>query len=168
MKRRLLMILSCRDAVAGVDYWVQGDIELEREVGALPPAALIHGSVLLGLYFAVKAWSYTLDRFLLLYSDNGVVVGAGYTDLHVRLPILWFMAGLAAACAIAAGAAVRWRTWRLPAAAALLLFASSIVVAGMFPALFNRFSVKPSELQLETPYIERTIALPRQAFNLQS
>jgi uncharacterized membrane protein (UPF0182 family) len=62
---------------------------------------------------------------------------------------------------------VRWRTWRLPAAAALLLFASSIVVAGMFPALFNRFSVKPSELQLETPYIERNIALTRQAYNLQ-
>ncbi|MEA2811077.1 MAG: uncharacterized protein QOJ17_5218, partial [Rhodospirillaceae bacterium] len=47
------------------------------------------------------------------------------------------------------------------------LFASSIVVAGMFPALFNRFSVKPSELQLETPYIERNIALTRQAYNLQ-
>ncbi|MEA2846702.1 MAG: uncharacterized protein QOG78_1983, partial [Rhodospirillaceae bacterium] len=126
-----------------------------------------HGSVLLGLYFVVKAWSYGLDRFLLLYSDNGVVVGAGYTDLNVRLPILWLLIGLAAICAIASWGNVRWRTWRIPAAAVALLFGSSFVVAVLFPALFNRFYVKPSELQLETPYIERNIALTRQAYNLQ-
>jgi uncharacterized membrane protein (UPF0182 family) len=146
---------------------VQGDIELDKPPRGLSPAALTHASMLLGLYFAVKAWSYGLDRFLLLYSDNGVVVGAGYTDLHVRLPILWFLVGLAVLCAIAAWANVRWQTWRLPAAAALLLFASSIVISGLFPALFNRFAVKPSELQLETPYIERNIALTRQAYNLR-
>ena len=41
------------------------------------------------------------------------------------------------------------------------------MVAVLFPALFNRFYVKPSELQLETPYIERNLALTRQAYNLQ-
>ena len=60
-----------------------------------------------------------------------------------------------------------WRNWRIPAAAVALLFGSSFVVAVLFPALFNRFYVKPSELQLETPYIERNIALTRQAYNLQ-
>ena len=39
----------------------------------------------------MKAWSYVLDRFLLLYNDNGVVVGAGYTDIHVELPVLWLL-----------------------------------------------------------------------------
>src|SRR5258708_10050628 len=167
LKNWLLLLVVSSAALAGGVYWVQGDIELDKPPRGLSPAPLTHPSVLLALYFAVKAWSYGLDRFLLLYSDHGVVVGAGYTDLHVRLPILWFMAGLAAACAIAAGAAVRWRTWRLPAAAAALLVASSIVVARMFPALFHRFSVKPSELQLETPYIERNIALTRPGYNLQ-
>jgi uncharacterized protein len=167
LKNWLLLLLFFSAVLAGGVYWVQGDIELDKPPRGLSPAALTHGSVLLGLYFAVKAWSYALDRFLLLYSDNGVVVGAGYTDLHVRLPILWFLVGLAVLCAIAAGANVRWRTWRLPAAAALLLFASSIVISGLFPALFNRFTVKPSELQLETPYIERNIALTRQAYNLR-
>jgi uncharacterized protein len=167
LKNWLLLLLFFSAALAGAVYWVQGDIELDRPPRRLSSAVLIHGSVLLGLYFAVKAWSYALDRFMLLYSDNGVVVGAGYTDLHVRLPILWFLVGLAILCTIAAWANVRWRTWRIPAAAVLLLFASSIVVSGLFPALFNRFYVKPSELQLETPYIERNIALTRQAYNLQ-
>ena len=167
IKNWLLLVLFFSAVLAGGVYWVQGDIELDKPPRGLSPAALLHGALLLGLYFAVKAWSYTLDRFLLLYSDNGIVVGAGYTDLHVRLPILWFLVGLAVLCAIAAAATARWRTWRLPAAAMLLLFASSILVSGLFSALFNRFYVKPSELQLETPYIERNIALTRQAYNLR-
>jgi uncharacterized protein len=167
LKNWLLLVLFFSAVLAGAVYWVQGDIEFDRPPRGLSPAALLHGALLLGLYFAVKAWSYALDRFLLLYSDNGIVVGAGYTDLHVRLPILWFLVGLAILCAIAAAATARWRTWRLPAAAMLLLFASSILVSGLFSALFNRFYVKPSELQLETPYIERNIALTRQAYNLR-
>jgi uncharacterized protein len=167
IKNWLLLVLFFSAVLAGGVYWVQGDIELDRPPRGLSPAALLHGALLLGLYFAVKAWSYTLDRFLLLYSDNGIVVGAGYTDLHVRLPILWFLVGLAILCAIAAASTARWRTWRLPAAAMLVLFASSILVSGLFSALFNRFYVKPSELQLETPYIERNIALTRQAYNLR-
>ena len=167
LKNWLLLLLFFSAAIAGGVYWVQGDIEFDTPPRGLSPAALTHASVLLGLYFVVKAWSYALDRYLLLYSDNGVVVGAGYTDLHVRLPILWLLIGLAAACAIASWVNVRWRNWRIPAAAVALLFATSFVVAVLFPALFNRFYVKPSELQLETPYIERNIALTRQAYNLQ-
>ena len=34
-------------------------------------------------------------------------------------------------------------------------------------ALFQRFYVKPNELQLEAPYIERNIALTREAYNLR-
>ena len=115
-------------------------------------AAIAHGSALLGLFFAVKAWSYVLDRFLLLYDDNGVVVGAGYTDIHVELPVLWVLVGLAAVAALVAWVNVWARTYRLPLAAAVLVFGSSFVLAVVFPALFQRFFVKPNELQLETPY----------------
>jgi uncharacterized protein len=167
LKNWLLLLLFFSAVIAGGVYWLQGDIEFDTPPRGLSPAALTHASVLLGLYFVVKAGSYALDRYLLLYSDNGVVVGAGYTDLHVRLPILWLLVGLAVVCAIASWVNVRWRNWRIPAAAVALLFATSFVVAVLFPALFNRFYVKPSELQLEAPYIERNIALTRQAYNLR-
>jgi uncharacterized membrane protein (UPF0182 family) len=48
-----------------------------------------------------------------------------------------------------------------------LVFGSSFVFAELFPGLFQRFFVKPSELQLEAPYIQRNIALSREAYNLQ-
>jgi uncharacterized membrane protein (UPF0182 family) len=121
----------------------------------------------LGLFFAVKAWSYGLDRFLLLYGDNGVVVGAGYTDIHVALPVLWVMIGLACTAALVSWANVRLQTYKLPLAAAVLVLGSSFVLALVFPALFQRFYVKPNELQLEAPYLQRNIALTQEAYNLR-
>src|SRR5262249_60556340 len=83
------LLLSAR--FAGAIYWVHGDIEYDAHRRSISPTAIAHGSVLLGFFFAVKAWSYGLDRYLLLYGDNGVVVGASYTDIHVELPILWLL-----------------------------------------------------------------------------
>ena len=119
-------------------------------------------------YFVVKAWSYGLDRYLLLYSDNGVVVGAGYTDLHVELPVLWACSiALAVACAVARGSTSGCGPTALPLAASCWCSAARSCSTESLPALFQRFYVKPSELQLETPYIERNIALTREAYNLR-
>ena len=54
-----------------------------------------------------------------------------------------------------------------PPASLALLFGSSFVLYLVVPALFQRLYVKPSELDLETPYIARNIASTRQAYNLQ-
>ena len=167
LKNWLLLLVVFSAAIAGLVYWAHGDIELDKRPRRLSRSVLIHASALLGLYFAVKAWSYGLDRYHLLYSDNGVVVGAGYTDLNVRLPVLWLLAGLAIACAVACWVNMRWRTWRIPAGALVLLFGSSFVLYLLIPSFFQRLYVKPSELELETPYIARNIASTRQAYNLQ-
>jgi uncharacterized membrane protein (UPF0182 family) len=167
IKNWLLLLLFFSAVVAGAVYWARGDIEIDRRPRRLSRAVIVHASALLGLYFVLAAWSYGLDRFLLLYNDNDVVVGAGYTDLHVRLPVLWFLVALAGVLAIVSWVNMtRWQTWQVPAAAVTLLFASSIVAGGIFPGLFQRFYVKPSELQLETPYIERNIALTQAAYDL--
>ncbi len=129
-------------------------------------AAAAHGSALLGLFFAVMAWSFALDRFLLLYGDNGVVVGAAYTDIYVELPLLWALVGLASAAALASWVNLRARTYKLPLAAAVLVIGSSFLLTVAFPAVFRRVFVKPNELQLEAPYIQRSIALTQEAYNL--
>ena len=147
-------------------YFLHDDISLDPPAWSVSPSAIAHCSALLGLYFAVKAWSYVLDRYLLLYNDNGVVVGAGYADVHVELPALWLLIGLAALAAIAAWANVRLRRIRLLIAALLLVFGGSFLFAELIPGLFERFFVKPNELQLETPYIRQNIALTREAYNL--
>jgi uncharacterized protein len=167
LKNWMLLTVFLSALVAGAVYFAHGDILLDKGRRWLSSAAAAHGSALLGLFFAVKAWSYNLDRFLLLYGDNGVVVGAGYTDINVELPLLWGLVGLASAAALASWVNMRVRTLKLPLAAVVLVFGSSFVLTQAFPAVFQRVYVKPNELQLEAPYIQRNIALTHEAYNLR-
>src|SRR6266487_4611976 len=84
IKNWMLLTLFLSALFAGAVYWVHGDIQYDAQRRSISPTVIAHGSVLLGFFFAVKAWSYGLDRYLLLYGDNGVVVGASYTDIHVE------------------------------------------------------------------------------------
>ena len=165
LKNWMLLTLALCALVAGAVYWAHGDLTLEKRPPATP-WVIAHGSALLGLFFAVKAWSYWLDRYLLLYGDNAVVVGAAYTDVHVELPALLALVGIASAAAFASWANMWVRSYKLPAATAVLVFGGSFVLALAVPALFQRIYVKPNELQLETPYLQRNIALTQEAYKL--
>jgi uncharacterized membrane protein (UPF0182 family) len=166
IKNWLFATLLLAAAFAAGAYWLEGDIVFDSQRPFVSSVAIAHGSVLLGLLLAVKAGSYWLDRFHLLYGDNGVVVGAGYTDVHLQVPVLWFLMLVAAAGALACFENLRRRSWRQPAAAVGTLVASSLLLSGLVPALFQRIYVKPNELLLETPYLASSIALTRQAYNL--
>ena len=48
-----------------------------------------------------------------------------------------------------------------------MVFGSSFLFGELLPGMFQRFYVKPSELQLEAPYIQRNIALTQEAYNLR-
>jgi uncharacterized membrane protein (UPF0182 family) len=167
LKNWLLVILVLSVLIAAVVYWIHGSITLEEGRQSLSAAASSHGSALLGCFFVVKAWSYSLDRLLLLYGDNGVVVGASYTDVHVILPVLWLLVGLALVAAVLSWANMRVRTARLPLLGVVLVFGTSLLLGQGLPALFQRVIVTPNELQLEKPYLQHNITLTRQAYNLQ-
>ncbi len=166
LKNWLFWLLALGGLMAGALFFLHGDISLDPPPWSASPAAIAHASALLGLFLVVKAWSYALDRYLLLYNDNGVVVGAGYADVHIELPALWLLIGLAAVAAIVAFANMRRRSAPLVIAATLLVFGGAFVFGDAVPAFVQRFYVKPSELELERPYIQRNIDLTREAFDL--
>jgi uncharacterized protein len=167
VKNWALLTLFVSALFAVMIYWVHGDIEYQAQGWSISPTAIAHGSALLGCFLAVKAWSFYLDRYLLLYGDNGVVVGASYTDVHVELPILWLLVGLSVVASLAAWANLWARTYRLPTAAMLLVFGGAFLLSGVVPTLFQRLYVKPNELELERPYIERSIHLTREAYSFE-
>ena len=165
IKNWLFWILLLASLMAGSIYFLHDDISLDP-AWRFSSAAIAHGSALLGLFFAIKAWAYVLDRYLLLYADNGVVVGAGYTDVHVGLPALWLLIVLAALAAAVAWTNVRLGAIRLLAAGPLVVFGASFLFGDVVPGIVERFLVKPNELQLEKPYIQRNIDLTQEAYNL--
>ena len=168
LKDWLLTTLALSAFCAAALYWVHGAIVVDRQRRSIVPAAIAHASVLLGLYFAIKAWSYGLDRYLLLYGDNGVVVGASFTDVQLELPILWVLIALSAAAAIASFVNVRALTVRIPLVSVAVVFGCAMVVMPLFTTLYQRVYVKPNELKFEIPYITRNIALTREAYKLKN
>ncbi|GAX37031.1 UPF0182 family protein [Nodularia sp. NIES-3585] len=124
-----------------------------------------------GLFMLVVALSYWLSRYELVYSQRGVTYGASYTDVSAVLPaytILCFFALVVAFYLL-------WRTfsWKPQSRYRQFIFYGLglylvLVVAADFvvPNVVQYLIVQPNELQREQPYIERTIALTRQAFDL--
>jgi uncharacterized protein len=117
-------------------------------------------------FIAAWGWGYYLDRFGLLFSTRGVVHGAGYTDVNVVRIGLWVMlAATAALAVVAAATAFRRRFGALLAAGGA--YAALIAIVLIFlPSAIQQFQVKPNELQLETPYLERNIDFTRRAYRL--
>ena len=69
----------------------------------LAPSAVAHLSVLLALLAVIVAASTWLGRYDLLYDHNGVVWGAGYTDVNARIPTYVVEMVIATVAALLAG-----------------------------------------------------------------
>ncbi|MGY1807240.1 UPF0182 family protein [Blastococcus sp. SYSU D00669] len=148
-------------------HYVFGGLRLQTPGQKLTAAARVQISVLLGLFVALKAVAYWLDRYGLVYSDRGeVFTGASYTDVNALLVPKTILVFVAVVCAIAFFANIVVRNFLLPAAALVLLLISSLVIGVAYPAIVQQFVVKPSADQREAPYIERAIASTLEAYGL--
>ena len=126
-----------------------------------------HVSALLGAVFIVTGAGYVLKAWNILYSTSGVVFGAGYTDVHVRLPLirtLMVLAFLIGAALIYN--AVRGRRKRWPLLAIGTWIVALIVLLAIVPAIWQALSVNPNQLTKESPYIANDIAATRAAYDL--
>ena len=157
-----MLVFLATVTAAGV-YLARGGIDVQRF--NLNASAARHLSALLAVFLLVTAVHFALDRYDLLSSHNGVVFGAAYTDVHVRLPWLTGLVGLALIGAVLCIANVVRGGIGL-SIAALGLVLTGFVLGILVPDLFQSYRVKPDELRLETPYIATNIALTRYGFGL--
>jgi hypothetical protein len=151
--------------MAGGVYWARGAIDVESGTPRVSPAAVRHLSALLAIFFIVKTADYFLQRYDLLLSNTGVVFGAAYTDVYVRLPFLAALMALSVIAAVLCAVNLAELGFRLPVAAVVLVLAGSLL-QGVVSGLFQSYRVKPDELRLESPYITSNIALTRYGFGL--
>ncbi|MEH2415719.1 UPF0182 family protein [Nostoc sp.] len=154
-------------------YLLSGDSLSQGIFPGFSPQQLRHLYAMGGLLMLVVALSYWQSRYELVYSTRGVSYGASYTDVTAQLPAYTLLCILAVAIAFY----LLWRTffWRSKSQDPRLVFyglgvylvlvaAASVVL----PTVVQYLIVQPNELQREQPYIQRTIALTRQAFDLDA
>jgi uncharacterized membrane protein (UPF0182 family) len=149
--------------MAGLLYTWRGDGFDFR----ITPLGIGHLSALLGFVAVVLAANAWLGRYDLLYSHNGFVWGAGYTDVNARvgLAAITTFVGIALAVVLAANLRIRRRAVPVYAIGIWVLM---LLVSGIYPSLVQRLTVTPSEQQQERPYIQREIQGTRQAFGLDN
>jgi hypothetical protein len=110
------------------------------------------------LFLAALAVSFWLDRFNMLLTDHGnLLTGIDYVQQHVGLPLQ--IAKAVAALLAAALILIRQRRFAL-ACLAVLIFDFAL------PPIVSSFYVKPNELSLEKPFLERHLEATRAAYGL--
>ncbi len=127
--------------------------------------ATAHLSLLGALLLSFIGAGRLLSRHGLLLSNGGVIFGAGYTDIHARLPLYTVEAVL---FFVAAGLLVVnlfARQWKLLVGIGLFWVALTLV-GPLYPSFVQQISVEPNEFIMERPYIEHNIEHTRYAYGL--
>lgn len=136
--------------------------------------------VSMGIVLLILAAGRYIRRFGLLFSEFGVVHGPGWTDDHIRMPVLTSVAIITAAFAllIMIPQTRHWICKKIlnhksanPDLSVIysmpgLLLIIWILLLGVVPALFQWLKVEPNEITVEKPYIEHNINFTRQGFHL--
>ena len=108
-----------------------------------------------------------LSRHQLLWTQNGIVAGAGWLDVHLLLPLrsVGAVALFVLAIVVLLSPFSNLRRRHLRLILALIAVTSFGLEMVLFP-LMHWLVVRPRELQLERPFISRAIEATRHAYQL--
>ena len=167
------------------DYLKQPGTQVLRMIGAVEADApaqcgtiwgrwIRKGLVLGALLCFASGVSRFLDRYYLIVDGHSqVVAGGSYADVNFWIPAynLIMVCWIAAAFILMAAACVtRIRIWLLmrPSHWVVLcgLFVALYLGAAIIPLAVERLYVGPNQITLEQPYLLRSIAGTREAYNL--
>lgn len=169
LQETVLSLLLWAVVVTVVVYSLKGEFTLLRGWRYIVTGlAKVHLGTLLAAIAGVVAIGLWLERFTILYSPDGVVFGAGFTDVHARLDAYWFMVFLSLALMVTCVISLWQRTIILPVAGLLLYLVLAVLSSNIYPWLQQQFLVAPNELAKEAPYITHNLEFTRSAYTLDA
>ncbi|MFJ8051278.1 UPF0182 family protein [Streptomyces luteogriseus] len=156
---------------AALTHYLYGGLRVTSPGARATAAATGHLSVLIGVFVALKAVAYWLDRYGLAVkssdfraTDNWT--GLRYVDANAYLPAKTILFCIAVICALLFFATIWRRTWQLPVIGFGLMVLSAILIGGLYPAIVQKFQVQPNEQAKEAPYVEKNLEATRKAYGI--
>lgn len=162
----LFQLLFIATLVVVAAHYLNGGIKIGTPGQHTSGGVKAHISILVAMIAALKAVGYMLDKWELLYSSRGAVLGASFTDVNAQVPALNLLIFISIVSVVILLVNVWFRGWTLPAVALGIWLVTSIGVGGIYPALVQRFSVEPDELNKELPYVQHNLDFTRFAYGL--
>ncbi|MFK4143909.1 UPF0182 family protein [Streptomyces sp. NPDC004065] len=156
---------------AALTHYLYGGLRVTSPGAKATAAATGHLSVLLGVFVALKAVAYWLDRYGLAvkssdFKATGNWTGLRYVDANAYLPAKTILFCIAVICALLFFATLWRRTWQLPVIGFGLMVLSAILIGGLYPAIVQKFQVQPNEQAKEAPYVAKNIEATREAYGI--
>jgi len=161
-----LVVLFVVTIITALFHYLNGGIRAQRVSPRVSPSVKAHLSVLLALIALAKAAGYVLQRYQLDVSGQGYVNGAGYTDVHARMPALLLLSIVSVLAALILLYNIRLQGWTLPVLAIGVWAFVALVIGVIYPAILQALKVSPAQSSLELPYIQRNIQATRAAYGL--
>jgi uncharacterized protein len=156
---------------AALTHYLYGGLRVTSPGARATAAATGHLSVLLGIFVALKAVAYWLDRYGLAVKSSDFKAtdnwtGLRYVDANAYLPAKTILFCIAVICALLFFATLWRRTWQLPVIGFGLMVLSAILIGGLYPAIVQKFQVQPNEQAKEAPYVEKNLKATREAYGI--
>ncbi|KIE27128.1 membrane protein [Streptomyces sp. MUSC 125] len=156
---------------AALTHYLYGGLRVTSPGARATAAATGHLSVLLGIFVALKAVAYWLDRYGLAVKSSDFKAtddwtGLRYVDANAYLPAKTILFCIAVICALLFFATLWRRTWQLPVIGFGLMVLSAILIGGLYPAIVQKFQVQPNEQAKEAPYVQKNIKATREAYGI--
>ncbi|MFD5571596.1 UPF0182 family membrane protein [Streptomyces cadmiisoli] len=157
---------------AALTHYLYGGLRITSPGARATAAATGHLSVLLGIFVALKAVAYWLDRYGLAVKSSDFKAtdnwtGLRYVDANAYLPAKTILFCIAVICALLFFATLWRRTWQLPLIGFGLMVLSAILIGGLYPAIVQKFQVQPNEQAKEAPYVEKNLKATRDAYGIE-
>ncbi|WP_433919475.1 UPF0182 family protein [Streptomyces canus] len=156
---------------AALTHYLYGGLRITSPGARATAASTGHLSVLLGVFVALKAVAYWLDRYGLAVKSSDFKAtdswtGLRYVDANAYLPAKTILFCIAVICALLFFATLWRRTWQLPVIGFGLMVLSAILIGGLYPAIVQKFQVQPNEQAKEAPYVEKNLKATREAYGI--
>lgn len=147
-------------------HYLNGGIRASATEERVSSSVKMHLSILLAVLAVLRAVGYWLDRFHLLTSQRGAYDGALTTDVNIQKPALNLLVLISLFCAALFVANIRRSGWGLPVVALGIWLVANIVMAGIFPAAYQRLRVQNVQSQREAEFVAFNIAATKFAYGL--
>ncbi|MBT2499490.1 UPF0182 family protein [Agromyces sp. ISL-38] len=146
--------------------YLYGAIRVSGREVVISKSARVQIAITAGIYLLLQAVSIWFDQYATVTETGELITGAAYTDVNATIPGHGILAAIAAVVAVLFFITAAIGRWRLPLIGTALLIVSSILIGSLYPWVVQRFQVDPSARTLEAPYIQRSIDLTRDAYDV--
>ncbi|MTI62216.1 MAG: UPF0182 family protein [Firmicutes bacterium] len=153
--------------VVGIIYTLSSGINSFKEMGLkLSSRAKGHLTLLFVFFLFLKAWSYRLNMYNLLYSPRGVAFGASYTDINANLLGLRILFYIALIVGVLLLVNLFKKSYKIIIWGLGIWIVTSLIFGSIYPGFVQHFQVEPNEIAKESKYINHNIDMTLKAYGL--